>query len=114
MLIDFNEFQLNNLLTDHELGVLNANVKLSSILSELQFVTDIVVNQIEFNNYMIGDLYFSSFWDQLSNRFDISGGLLNEDRVEEIKIENCFYYPSLEREDQLSGAIKFDAFNFDF
>ena len=42
----------------------HANVKLSSILSELQFVTDIVANQIEFNNYMIGDLYFSSFWDK--------------------------------------------------
>ena len=115
LFIDFSEFQLNNLISEYELsGVLNATVKLSSILSDLQFVTDIVVNQIEFNDYTIGDFHFSSFWDQFLNRFDIRGGLLNEDRVEEIKIENCFYYPSFEKENQLSGTIIFNAFNFDF
>ena len=119
--ISLSEFDLSNFgdLTNNEEsklqlnGVINLDLRLKSILNNIEFTGSVLVNQLKLNDIQIGDLTFKSDWEGLENRFMIEGGLRNENRVEEINFQSIKYYPFNDAENQLEGAILFQGFNAD-
>ena len=95
-------------------GVLNMEISLKSILKNIEFTGDLLVNQIQLNDYAIGDVSFNSIWERSDERFNIAGGLLNENRIEEISFESIYYYPYHEKSNRLVGSVYFNQFNTDF
>lgn len=120
--ISLSEFDLSNLvdLTKNEelqldlSGVINLDLNLKSILNDIDFTGSVLVNQLKLNEFPIGDLSFRSQWESKENRFNIEGGLRNENRIEEIEFQSIKYYPFSQTKDQLEGAIHFEDFNIDF
>ena len=89
-------------------------ISLKSILKNIEFTGDLLVNQFQLNDYAIGDVSFNSIWERSDERFNIAGGLLNENRIEEISFESIYYYPYHEKSNRLVGSVYFNQFNTDF
>ena len=85
MKLDIIDFQLEKLPSFniekenfHLNGSLTSRIYLQSCLNSFKASTNCKIQNFELNNYEIGNFKFSSNWDQLSNRYNIEGELINE------------------------------------
>ena len=119
--IELDKINLNNLTSFYDIqdeidinGILDAKIQLSSLLGVTGFSSEILLDSTQINDYEIGKFDFSSSWDQSANRFDIIGSLINEYQDEEIRVDNCYYYPDSMELNQLIGDLQLDNFEIDF
>ena len=93
-------------------GVLNAQINFQSLLSNPQLFNEFNIENFIFNSFPIGDVNFHYLWEESSNKFILNGGLINENKHQEIQLIDCFYYPINDK--KLDGVVKFDSTNIDF
>ena len=104
--IEKENFHLNGSLTSH--------IYLQSCLNSFKASTNCKIQNFELNNYEIGNFKFSSNWDQLSDRYNIEGELINELEHKEIILKNCSYHPNNEIDNRVKGSLRLNDANIDF
>ncbi len=119
--IELDKINLNNLTSFYNIedkidinGILDANIQLSSLLGVTGFSSKILLDSTQINDYAIGKFNFSSYWDQSENRFEINCSLTNEYQDEELRVNNCYYYPESLEFNQLIGDVELNNFEIDF
>ena len=120
--VDLKKFQLKNIPIYLDFknensdlnGLVESNFCFQSLLNNVQFSTSLYVENINFNNFEIGDLTFTSHWDNFSNKFILDGELVNENNDKEINLINASYYPENAFDNKLSGRVSLDNTNIDF
>ena len=95
-------------------GTLTSNIIIQSFLNNNKTTTNSEIQNLKFKNYEIGNFKFSSYWNDLSNCFNVEGGLVNEFNQREIELKNCSYHPKNELDNRLKGSVSLNNFNVDF
>ena len=99
--IDFKNFQLKNIPVYLDFknensnlsGLVNSNICFQSLLNNAQFSTTLDVRSINYNNFEVGDLKFSSIWNDSSKKYILDGELINENNEQEISLINASFAP---------------------
>ena len=98
--IDLKKFQLKNIPIYLDFknensdlnGLVNSNICFKSLLNNVQFSTTLDIKSINYNNFELGDLKFSSLWDDISKKFILDGELINEFNEQEINLIDVFFF----------------------
>ena len=120
--IDLKKFQLKNIPIYLDFknensdlnGLVNSNICFKSLLNNLQFSTTLDIKSINYNNFELGDLKFSSNWDDISKKFILDGELINEFNEQEINLIDASFSPGNSSDNRLSGWVSLNNTNIDF
>ena len=74
-------------------GLVNSNICFQSLLNNVQLSTTLDIKSINYNNFELGDLKFSSLWDDISKKFILNGELINEFNEQEINLIDASFSP---------------------
>ena len=120
--VDLKKFQLKNIPIYLDFknensdlsGLVNSNICFQSLLNNVQFSTTLDVKNINYNNFELGDLKFSSIWDDFSKKFILDGELINEFNEQEINLINASFSPENVSDNRLGGWVSLNNTNIDF
>ena len=120
--IDLKKFQLKNIPIYLDFknensdlnGLVNSNICFQSLLNNVQFSTTLDIKSINYNNFELGDLKFSSLWDDISKKFILDGELINEFNEQEINLIDASFSPGNPSDNRLSGWVSLNNTNIDF